>query len=278
MVAKRIEREKATSNMARLARYIMDIRGGVLPRDWKLICDYILDKDVQHSRKVAAIRVTNCYTDDPVMATEFILKTQNQNKRSKADKTYHLVLSFPIGERSEREILYEIEDKFCLALGYNKHQRISAVHQDTDNLHVHIAINKINPENFRNHEPFFDKRTLMKMCRQIEQEYGLINTPHGFDDEAKQYSKDKKGDNIKRSKIKNFEDKTGMQSLATYVGNIIKEFHYSDWPELHKNFAKHGLVIKKRGNGLVIGATNLDLWVKASSCNRALSLSTLEKN
>ncbi|WP_245256351.1 TraI/MobA(P) family conjugative relaxase [Bartonella melophagi] len=265
--------------MAGLARYIMNLDGGISPRDWKLTCDYIIDNDEQKSEKVAAIRVTNCHTDDPVMATEFILKTQNQNKKSKTDKTYHLVLSFPIGETPEKKTLHEIEDKFCAALGYDTHQRISAIHQDTDNLHIHIAINKINPDNFRNYEPFFDKRTLMKTCRQIEQEYGLTKTPHGFDHKAEQYPEHEisNSDNIKQSRTKDFEYKTGIESLSTYVGKRIKEFDYTDWPSLHKSLADHGLVIKKRGSGLVIGATNLDLWVKASSCDRSLSLFALEK-
>ncbi|WP_375678743.1 MULTISPECIES: TraI/MobA(P) family conjugative relaxase [unclassified Bartonella] len=276
MIAKRVERKKATSNMARLARYIMDLDGGVLPRDWKLTSDYILDSNIQNSKKVASVRVTNCHTDDPVMATEFILKTQDQNKKSKTDKTYHLVLSFPAGETPEREILYAIEDKFCAALGYENHQRISAIHKDTDNLHVHIAINKINPENFRNHEPFFDKRTLMKTCQKIEQEYNLINTPHGNE---KQFLEDEIPDieKTKQQKRKDFEYRTGIESFTTYVRKIIKEFNFTDWSELHESFADHGLVIKKRGNGLVIGSPLLDLWVKASSCDRGLSLSSLEK-
>ncbi|EJF76235.1 hypothetical protein MEC_00038 [Bartonella alsatica IBS 382] len=220
--------------MARLARYIMDLDGGISPRDWKLTSDYVIDDNIQNSAKVASVRVTNCHTDDPVMATEFILKTQDQNKRSKTDKTYHLVLSFPTGETPERETLYAIEDKFCDALGYGTHQRISAIHKDTANLHVHIAINKINPESFLNHEPFFDKRTLMKVCQKVEQEYNLVNTPHG-------------NDNIEntKSQIKDFEYRTGIESLSTYVGRITKEFNYTDWSEFHRSFADHGLVIKK---------------------------------
>ncbi|GAA5110046.1 MULTISPECIES: TraI/MobA(P) family conjugative relaxase [Bartonella] len=268
MIAKRVERKKTTSNMARLARYIMDLDGGTLPRDWKLTSDYILDDNIQNSKKVASVRVTNCHTDDPVMATEFILKTQEQNKKSKSDKTYHLVLSFPDGEIPEKHTLYEIEDKFCSALGYENHQRISAIHKDTDNLHIHIAINKINPDSFRNYEPFFDKRTLMKTCQKIEQEYNLIKTPHGFECDI---------ENIQYPKIKDFEYRTGVESLSTYVGKIAKELNYTNWLALHKSFADHGLVIKKRGSGLVIGAPDIDLWVKASSCNRTLSLRALEK-
>ncbi len=31
-------------------------------------------------------------------------------------------------------------------MGYADHQRVSAVHYDTDNVHIHIAINKIHPQ------------------------------------------------------------------------------------------------------------------------------------
>ncbi|WP_371875527.1 relaxase/mobilization nuclease domain-containing protein [Bartonella raoultii] len=63
-------------------------------------------------------------------------KNSRANKKSKSDKTYHLVYLFRWKIR--KHTLYEIEDKFCSALGYENHQRISAIHKDTDNLHIHM--------------------------------------------------------------------------------------------------------------------------------------------
>jgi Relaxase/Mobilisation nuclease domain len=43
------------------------------------------------------------------------------------------------------------EERFCKALGFAEHQRISVVHHDTDNVHIYVAINKIHPTTFTIH-------------------------------------------------------------------------------------------------------------------------------
>ena len=68
------------------------------------------------------------------------------NVRAKGDKTYHLVVSFPPGEHPTADQLRDIEDELCAAIGLADHQRISAVHTDTDHLHIHVAISKIHPD------------------------------------------------------------------------------------------------------------------------------------
>jgi hypothetical protein len=61
-----------------------------------------------------------------------------------------------------------IEERFCNALGYAEHQRISVVHHDTDNVHIHVAINKIHPTTFTIHAPIRDYKTL-RICSSIFQ-------------------------------------------------------------------------------------------------------------
>ena len=56
--------------------------------------------------------------------------------------------------------LQKIEAQFCEALGFGEHQRVSAVHTDTDNLHIHVAINKIHPKNLTIHNPYCDYQAL----------------------------------------------------------------------------------------------------------------------
>lgn len=183
MIAKRIPRDKATSNAARLARYVVAARGGIDPRSWTRTADYVLAANEDGSEKVGGVRVTNCQTDDPAAATLEIMAVQAINTRSKADKTYHLVFSFPPGEQPPFEVLHAIEDELCAAIGYADHQRISAVHVDTDHLHVHVAINKVHPTGFQNIEPYFDKRRLMEACERLEIEHGLTRTNHGIPQE-----------------------------------------------------------------------------------------------
>lgn len=183
MIAKRVPRNGATSSAARLVRYMVAAVGSIDPNTWARTADYILDtKDkTTQGEKVASFRVTNCEgLDDPADATILIQSVQDQNKRSTADKTYHMVYSFPPGETPPIEVLHAIEDELCAAIGYADHQRISAVHNDTDHLHVHVCINKVHPTGLQNIEPFYDKKRLMEACERLEIKYGLERTNHGL--------------------------------------------------------------------------------------------------
>lgn len=107
MIAKRVPASKGQSNVARLARYIVNAQGGLDPRSWERTADYILDSNSEANEKgekVGGVRVTNCFSDDPADATQLILATQAKNKTSKKDKTYHLVFSFPPRKTTIRSI------------------------------------------------------------------------------------------------------------------------------------------------------------------------------
>ena len=116
MIAKRIVREKAASDFERLGAYVLNARGGVDPASWSRLGAYVLD-EAHQGEKVAWARVSNCQSDDPGWAVKEILATQARNTRSQADKSYHLVVSFPEGERPTREQLADIEDWLCVLRG-----------------------------------------------------------------------------------------------------------------------------------------------------------------
>ena len=82
-----------------------------------------------------------------------IAATQGLNTRAKSDRTYHLLVSLRAGENPDAQTLRMIEERFCKELGYAEHQRISVVHHDTDNVHIHVAINKIHPTSLTLHDP-----------------------------------------------------------------------------------------------------------------------------
>jgi hypothetical protein len=107
-----------------------------------------------------------------------VLNTQAMNTPSLADKTYHLIVSFRDGEEPDTSALASIEERICDALGFSGHQRVSVVHRDTDNRHLHIDINKIHPTRFTIHEPFHAYRTLARVCDTIEDEFGLRKDNH----------------------------------------------------------------------------------------------------
>jgi hypothetical protein len=230
---------------------------------FSVLIQYLTDPQ-DKSERVSQIKVSNCYTDDLTAALLEIQNTQEMNTRAKSDKTCHLVLSFPEGERLSLADLNAIEERFCEALGFNGHQRISVVHDDTNNLHMHIAINKIHPRNLIIHNPYYDYKKVAKLCEQIEQEYGLTKVNHEtVSDKAARVTQE-------------IETRTGVESLLGWIKReALTEIKDADnWQDLHQVLAKHGLEIKERGSGFVLVANN-GVAVKASSIDRSLSKGNL---
>ncbi|HAX4346208.1 TPA: relaxase/mobilization nuclease domain-containing protein [Escherichia coli] len=333
MIAHRINRERKASSPARLIKYMVAAKGGIDPTSWERTADYILDSanGTTEGEKVASYRVTNCGTDDPADAAILIQATQAANTRSKAEKTYHFVYSFPPGEQPDLETLHAIEDELCAAIGLDEHQRVSAVHIDTDNLHVHVAINKVHPTGLQNIEPYYDQFRLMEACERLEVEHGLQRTFHGLEAKQRHQNRDiellpekapEQRDSLFRDHLRNAYDlsiseppeaktlnglrklsdtrlqkqsadkaepvrigakvasveaQSGIETLTGYAARELAPAmrQATSWQELHDAAAEHGLEVRQRGAGLVIGEPDLGIWAKASNVGRDLSMKTL---
>lgn len=284
MIAHRIAKKSAKDSFARLGCYVLDITAPTDPRAFDRLAGYVVDHGGGGERVVGA-RITNCGDDDIEMALDEIARVQVQNTTSKAGKAYHLVVSFPEGERPTLEQLRDIEDHLVAAIGLEDHQRISAIHDDTDNLHVHVAVNKVHPTTYRNVEPFYDKRKLMSACRALELKHGLAIDNHGLSEDPER--KIEAGVERDQSKLRDgaakMEAHGGRQSLTSWIADSAKsdlmtaavEAH--SWAELHAAFAEHGLELRRKGAGLAAGVPGTSAWVKASSIDRSLSVNALKK-
>ena len=157
MIARRLRlNDPSKSSMLRLVSYLTNPQGV--------------------DARVGEVRITNCDSETPQWAALEMLAVQKQNTRAQGDKTYHLVLSFK--EHPDSATLKKIEDYVCKELGFKEHQRVSVMHYDTDNPHLHIAINKIHPRKLTMHEPYYDERKLAKACKFLERVYGLQPDNH----------------------------------------------------------------------------------------------------
>ena len=92
--------------------------------------------------RVGEVVITNCVSTDTTWASREIAATPWLNTRAKSARTYHLIISLRAGANPEAQTLRMIEESFCKALGYAEHQRVSVVHHDTDNVHIHVAISR----------------------------------------------------------------------------------------------------------------------------------------
>ena len=202
-----------------------------------------------------------------------VLATQALNTRTTKDKTYHLVISFRPEDEAKLspEVFQDIEKMFVKALKFDEHQRVCGVHRNTNNMHMHIAINKIHPEKLTIKEPYRDFYKLAEVCKAIEEKYGLV-----VDNKLK---KDQQIDQHAAS----MEAHSGEQSFQSYVLERKEPLlqaleNATTWREAHESLSRYGLGIKARGNGLVV--YNLDgkknEAMKASALNRCLSKKNLQ--
>lgn len=246
MIAKQVRSPSAVkSEFVRLTKYLIHDQGKL--------------------QRVGEIRVTNCHSDDVAAAMLEVMNTQAQNSRAGPDRTYHLLISFRPGEEVDRATLALIEDRVCAAIGFAEHQRVSVVHHDTDNLHVHIAINKIHPVRYTIYEPYRDYRTLAQVCEAIEEKYGLERDNH----EAQKVGAE--------NRAADMETQAGVESLLGWIKReCIEQIRGAkSWGELHQALSDHGLELRKRANGLVF-ADSSGITVRASAVDRGFSQMKLE--
>jgi hypothetical protein len=259
MIAKRILRERGTSSFGRLGRYILREHAADDLGATARIAGYILGRE--GGRAVGA-RFTNCLSAEPELALKEIFATQAMNRRAKGDRTYHLVIAFPPGERPSPEVLTDIEANLCDRIGLGGHQRLSAVHLDTGHLHLHVAINKVHPESFHCVEPYYDKRRLMQACIELEIKHGLTPTAHGM---------------VAKQRRPQGPDKAAsIEALKSIVRlHILAPAGPQSWEALHDLLGVHGFELRLRGAGLVFQSQDRVFRVKASVIDRNLSLNAL---
>lgn len=280
MIAHHIARKAGTSPYARLGCYILDIKHPTDEQAFDRLVGYVVDR-VGAGHRVVAAQVTNCADDDLEMAITEIELVQARNTRSQSDKSYHLVISFPEGERPSLKQLRDIEDHLVAAIGFAEHQRISAVHDDTDNLHVHVAINKVHPKTLKNVAPHNDYPKLMAACRELELRHNLVPDNHGLASDQIRNLGQEAEPTRRPERAKTMEAHSGRQSLSGWIATharadiLTVAATASSWEAVHEAFARYGLELRPKAAGLVAGVPGTKTWVKASSIDRGLSAKAL---
>lgn len=193
------------------------------------------------------------------------------------DKTYHFIVSFRPGEEEKLtgEDLRDIAKRYVDELGFGEHQYVAGAHRNTDNFHLHVAINRVHPESLKVHAPIRDFKILAQVSRELEKKYELSND-RGMTDDNWRRSKD-------GHKAQDFERNTWQQSFQSYVienrEDILTAINKAkNWKDVHRALdVGWNIELKPRGNGLVFA--NLDnpkQTMKASALDRTCAKKPME--
>jgi len=244
---------------------------------------------------------TNCLDKDT--AAVEMLAVAGMNGRVK-DPVYHAVLTWQHGEHPTDEQAFDAAKKAMEAVGMKDHQYVFAVHRDTDNDHVHMMVNRVNPETYKSVYPDRDHFKLDKCMREVELEQGWRHSPGPYavherngqkvvdwTKETPQQWRDhqKEQRRIKQpTKAKDMERFSGNESLHTYAQGQPKQDALdalmkpgSTWQDLHRSLATHGLELRpanaKNTAFRIHSKADPEIRMKASSMDAELGGGRLVK-
>ena len=229
-------------------------------------------------------------TDLKSQAAEMVALSQEAVKSK--DPIDHWVLSWKSNEHPTPAQAREAAAIFIKHCGLEGHQYIIGLHDDTENRHLHIAVNRVHPDTCKvvKINKGFDKEAAQQSIAIIEKVQGwsveknaryrtnanaeliidpVTRRPKTFKEGEKQHQP--------TTKAQAMEIQTGEKS-AQRVGieeawPIIKAA--TSWRELHAAMQSFGMSYQRKGSGAVIQVN--DVVLKASDVDRKASIGALEK-
>jgi hypothetical protein len=180
---------------------------------------------------------------------------KDKDSRVSADPFEHYVISF---EHTDAVTVQDFERAREIALkhlGLEHHHNVSAIHADTDHLHMHLIVSRIDPETL-------DAKTIPFPVKQAEMIGARINHALYMPPvENNRYRVNEQGglDRIEQSAVKQPDQ----------LRDIIKGAR--SWQEFHERTQAIGINYERKGSGALINGE------KASDVDRNASLAKLVK-
>lgn len=246
------------------------------------LLDYILaPEDEKGGEKTLWSGARNFFAKTPAGRKAEMVSLASESVQSKMPVA-HWMLSWQESEQPSQEQLEEAVDVFLERMGLEGHQVVYALHGNTANPHLHIAVNRTHPDTHKVIQPHrgFDIEEAHRIVALLQHRQGWAsenNPRYVVNDQGEIVRSPRKVKVTPGDRAGNFESATGEKSaqrIALERGpGIIKSA--ASWAELHRNMAKAGLRFEKKGSGGVVFVG--DITAKASSIDRSFGLGKLCK-
>lgn len=219
----------------------------------------------------------------PAQQQEMIALAE-RSARSKSPVSHYL-LSWREGEQPTNEQAEHAVGILLEELGLEEHQAVYALHRDTDNIHVHVAVNRVHPDTQKVVRPNnnFDIEAVHRAVARVEHEQGWQSEANA------RYRVREDGEVVRRTRAdteaarqpgqrsRDYEQRTGAKSAERVAieeaAPIFREAR--TWQDLHARLAAIGARLEQKGSGGL-------LWidghpVKPSAVDRQASFTALQK-
>ena len=232
---------------------------------FKRVAEYIEKERVERGPTLTA----ECVLDERTAVAEMEAVAHGAPRCK--EPAMHIVLSWPENEhpneQQQREAIEKVLENLHDKDGRDmvSHQWQAVMHRETDNDHLHILINRVNPETGRTVSPEWSERSLHKAAREIEAAQGWKESPGLMKWDAvlgqavitpAAEREQQKADRLPE-KAASMEAHRYSESLAGYVksSGVEKELRQilkgerATWADVQYAFGRHGLEIRKADAG-----------------------------
>ena len=155
----------------------------------------------------------------------------------------HWILSWQENEQPPHEQVDEVVSLFLRGMGLTEHQTVYALHKNTGNYHLHIAVNRTFPYTQKVIQPHrgFDISEAHKIIAEIKHRQGCasqMNARYCVNEQGHVVKNLQRREGIKpKSKAEDFENATGEKSAMRIVqerGHAV--IQNATWPHAGRSF------------------------------------------
>ncbi|MGS5128123.1 relaxase/mobilization nuclease domain-containing protein, partial [Escherichia coli] len=188
----------------------------------------------------------NCTSLETAAADMEYIARQAHYAKDDTDPVFHYILSWQSHESPRPEQIYDSVRHTLKSLGLADHQYVSAVHTDTDNLHVHVAVNRVHPETGYLNRLSWSQEKLSRACRELELKHGFapdngcwVHAPGNRIVRKTAVERDRQNA-WTRGKKQTFREYVAQTAVAGLRSEPV-----NDWLSLHRRLAEDGLYLSQ---------------------------------
>lgn len=247
------------------------------------LVDYITDPEHENSNEKCLYAGARGFISDDYEAQKAEMLALSQEAVRSRDTINHYVLSWHEGEQPTPEQVEAAVTIFLDELGLTGHQAMYGLHADTDNIHLHIAVNRVHPDTLKVIKPNrgFDIEAAHRAIARIEEVQGWQRERNGRyqvleNGDLARGKRDLDAPRQPEQAKRDMEQRTGEKSAERIAieeaAPIVKRA--ASWRELHEGLAQKGMRYEKSGSGAMVFVG--EVAVKASRVDRGAGLGKLQ--
>ena len=194
------------------------------------------------------------------------------------DPIDHWLLSWKAGEQPSAAECREAVEILKRYLGMSvDHQAICALHSNTENTHLHIVLNRTDPETFRVADNGWSIDRAHQALAEIVQRQGWEQETNAVYQTGRGEKRRDKGVSGPCTKARDFENATGAKSTERIAMEEVPKLLRSarSWSDVHSALAARGFRYELKGSGALVWLG--ETAVKASAIGREFSRKRMEE-